>query len=106
MTLTRTVNLASAAILSGLNKSVEFEADRMGVVLAARAGYDAFGLLHTLMTLDGAGRDSEFLSHFLSTHPAISKRFEALNTVLGNMIEGDPGRASVNELARLQTGLK
>ncbi len=91
---------------SGLDKSVEFEADRMGVVLAARAGYDAFGLLHTLMTLDGAGSDSEFLSYFLSTHPATSKRIEALNTVLGTMIDGDPGRAPGNELARLQTSLK
>lgn len=106
MTLTRTINLASAAILSGLDKSVEFEADRMGVVLAARAGYDAFGLLYILMTLDGAGRGSEFLSYFLSTHPAISKRIKTLNTVLENMFEGDSGRAPGNELTRLQTGLK
>jgi len=36
---------SGAEILArGLDKTAEFEADRVGVVLAARAGYDAFGL--------------------------------------------------------------
>ena len=42
-----TEKVASAAkevLLRGLDKGDEFEADRMGVVIAARAGYDPFGL--------------------------------------------------------------
>ena len=90
---------------SGLDKSVEFEADRMGVVLAARAGYDAYGLMHTLMTLDGAGKDSEFMGYFLSTHPATGERIEALSTLLDKNVKGHPGRAPEGTLASHQKRL-
>jgi predicted Zn-dependent protease len=73
--------IASAAVAAskelyskGLDKSLEFEADRKGAVVAARAGYDPYGLVHTLMTLDGAGADPEFLGFFLSTHPATGRK--------------------------------
>ncbi len=38
----------------GLDKSDEYEADRMGVVFAARAGYDPYGLPAVLTTLASA----------------------------------------------------
>jgi beta-barrel assembly-enhancing protease len=31
-----------------LDKDAEFEADRMGLILAARAGYDAYGLARSI----------------------------------------------------------
>lgn len=101
-----TVAASKKIYTSGLDKSVELEADRMGVVLAARAGYDAYGLLHTLMTLDGADNDNEFLSYFLSTHPATAERIDALNTLLEKKIGNETGRAPVTELVRLQATLR
>lgn len=36
----------------GLGKDDEFEADRMGIVIAARAGYDPYGLPAVLQMPD------------------------------------------------------
>lgn len=90
----------------GLDKSVEFEADRMGAILAARAGYDAYGLSHALMTLDGAGSEGAFLGFFLSTHPATAERLDALHGLLNTHLGDEPGRAPTANLARAQSRLK
>src|SRR5206468_7104872 len=60
-------NLAADAIKNGvflrpLDRSMEYEADRMGVILATRAGYDPYGLPGVLQVLgtvkgDGTGID-------------------------------------------------
>jgi predicted Zn-dependent protease len=104
--------IASAAVAAskelystGLDKSLEFEADRKGAVVAARAGYDPYGLVHTLMTLDGAGADPEFLGFFLSTHPATGERLDALNTALEANIDDAGGAAPRDNLARMQARL-
>jgi predicted Zn-dependent protease len=89
----------------GLDKSLEFEADRNGVVVAARAGYDPYGLVHALMTLDGAGADPEFLGFFLSTHPATGDRLDALNTALETNVNDAEGAAPRDNLARMQARL-
>ncbi|HEX7952215.1 MAG TPA: M48 family metalloprotease, partial [Burkholderiales bacterium] len=46
----------------GLDKSDEFEADRMGVVFATRAGYDPYGLPAVLTTLASADPKDNFLT--------------------------------------------
>ena len=49
----------------GLDKDDEFEADRMGVVIAARAGYDPFGLPAVLQVLQGINpQDSDLALMF------------------------------------------
>lgn len=104
--------LANAAVAAskeiyskGLGKDVELEADRMGVVVAARAGYDAYGLVHALMTLEGAGDDEDFLGYFLSTHPSTRDRLEALHPLLDANVDATPGRAPKDQLSRLQASL-
>ncbi len=39
----------------GLDKDAEYQADRIGVVLATRAGYDAYGLPMVLQEIGHAG---------------------------------------------------
>lgn len=55
-------NIGKKLYASGLSKEDEFEADRMAVVIAARAGYDAYGLpaarLEWLERAMGTGFDS------------------------------------------------
>ena len=62
----------------GLDKSDEFEADRMGVVLAARAGYDPYGLPAVLTTLASADPKDNFLSLLYKTHPLPQARLDKL----------------------------
>ncbi|MGQ0577603.1 MAG: M48 family metalloprotease [Betaproteobacteria bacterium] len=62
----------------GLDKADEFEADRMGVVLAARAGYDPYGLPAVLTTLASADPQDNFLTLLTKTHPLPQVRLDSL----------------------------
>jgi len=62
----------------GLDKGDEFEADRLGVVLAARAGYDAYGLPSVLQTLQAMNAEDSGLALMFKTHPAPGERLDML----------------------------
>jgi predicted Zn-dependent protease len=68
----------------GLDKSDEFEADRIGLVLAARAGYDPFGLPAALTTLDSIAPNNTYMALLFKTHPAPKARLERITAVVGN----------------------
>ncbi|HSN17773.1 MAG TPA: M48 family metallopeptidase [Gammaproteobacteria bacterium] len=63
----------------GLDKDDELAADRMGVVLAARAGYDPYGLLAVLQTLEAVDPHSSKMQLLMATHPAPADRITALS---------------------------
>jgi predicted Zn-dependent protease len=62
----------------GLDKSDELEADRLGVVIAARAGYDAYGLPSVLQTLQAMNAQDSQLALMFKTHPAPGERLDIL----------------------------
>jgi predicted Zn-dependent protease len=62
----------------GLDKSDELEADRLGVVIAARGGYDAYGLPAVLQTLQAMNPEDSGLALMFRTHPAPAERLDAL----------------------------
>ena len=62
----------------GLDKDDELDADRAGVVLAARAGYDPYGLMAVLQTLQGVDPKSGSVQLLLATHPSPADRIAAL----------------------------
>jgi len=62
----------------GLDKSDELEADRLGVVIAARGGYDAYGLPAVLQSLQAMNPEDSGLALMFKTHPAPAERLEAL----------------------------
>ena len=66
----------------GLDKDDELAADRMGVVLAARAGYDPYGLLAVLQTLESVDPKSGSMQLLLATHPAPADRIAALSAAM------------------------
>ncbi|HWN30916.1 MAG TPA: M48 family metallopeptidase [Burkholderiales bacterium] len=66
----------------GLDKEDEFEADRIGVVLAARAGYDPYGLPLVLQTLANINPQDSALALMFKTHPAPTARLEALDKTM------------------------
>jgi predicted Zn-dependent protease len=89
------VNLTRKLYTSGLDKDDEFEADRIGVVIAARAGFDAYGLPSVLQALQAQNaQDAEFALLF-KTHPAPAARIEMLSKLMQNKfdgLQGSPGK--------------
>jgi len=62
----------------GLDRSDELEADRLGMVIAARAGYDPWGLPAVLQTLQAMNPQDSGLALMFKTHPAPAERLGAL----------------------------
>ncbi|MGD8379159.1 MAG: M48 family metallopeptidase [Gammaproteobacteria bacterium] len=62
----------------GLDKGDEFEADRIGVVLAARAGYDPYGLLAVLQRLQAMKPQDSSVALLFKTHPKPAERIHQL----------------------------
>jgi len=85
---------SGAEILArGLDKSAEFEADRLGVVLAARAGYDAFGLPAVLQDIGANTRDAGSVALLFKTHPHPDERLTALGEAMGQRFDDFKGKA-------------
>jgi predicted Zn-dependent protease len=66
----------------GLDKDDEFDADRMGVVLAARAGYDPYGLVAVLQTLEAVDPHSSSMQLLMATHPSPKDRIATLSQAM------------------------
>lgn len=86
--------LAKKAIGSGaeisarsLDKDAEFEADRMGLVLAARAGYEAFGLAEVLQTIAQTNQSDSSVALLFKTHPAPDERLAKLGDSVGSSLD-------------------
>lgn len=80
----------------------EREADREGVTILARAGYDTRGMLEFMQVLaqqSGRGGAAEFLS----THPAPASRVQELEQLVSQTPSG--GRRSSAEFERMQQRL-
>jgi predicted Zn-dependent protease len=71
----------------GLDKGDEYEADRMGVVIAARAGYSPYGLVGVLQTLS-AEQDEKGMALMMKTHPNPADRIAQLDKVMGTRLDG------------------
>ena len=85
----------------GLDQEDEFEADRAGVALAARAGFDPFGLLAALLQLRTVAADNAAFTLTLSTHPPAQKRMEELEAAMGTRLDALSGKPSVALTQRL-----
>ena len=78
-------NLAKGVYAAGLDKDDEYEADRLGVVYAARAGYHPYGLPRVLQMYAGAAGESGFELLF-STHPTPQDRMDKLAASMGERL--------------------
>ena len=98
-----------ARILAGgymmkFSRDDEREADRVGVEIMRRAGWDARGMLEFMQTLRArAGRDPASVEVFLSTHPSPADRVERLRGQLRQVRAG--GRRDSDEFARIRATL-
>ena len=67
--------------LRPLDRSMEYEADQMAIVIATRAGYNPFGLVAALQMLAQYKGDADAASVF-STHPPAGERIGELEKFL------------------------
>jgi beta-barrel assembly-enhancing protease len=82
------VGTGAEIMARGLDRDAEFEADRIGVVLAARAGYDPYGLPSVLQEISHfSGADSSVALLF-KTHPHPDERLARLGEAMGNRFDG------------------
>jgi predicted Zn-dependent protease len=81
----------------GLDKSDELEADRLGVVIAARAGYDAYGLPSVLQTLQAMNAQDSAVALMFKTHPAPGARLETLGERMQPILDAYSGQPQLAE---------
>jgi len=81
------VNGAKSIYGKGLDRKDEYHADRLGVVLAARAGYDPYALPAVLQTLDRINPESSQLSLLFKTHPRPGDRLEKLDAAMAGKLD-------------------
>lgn len=74
----------------GLDKSAEFEADQIGIVLAARAGYNPYGLIEVLHKLAARGAEDASLALLFKTHPHPNERLQQLGDALAPRVGALP----------------
>jgi len=80
----------------GLDKGDEFEADRLGVVIAARGGYDAYGLPGVLQTLQAMNANDSALALMFKTHPTPAERLDSLGRMQA-MLDAYSGQPQLAE---------
>jgi beta-barrel assembly-enhancing protease len=81
------ITLGSELYTRGLDKSDEFEADRVGVVIAARGGYDSYGLPAVLQTLQTMNAQDSSVALMFKTHPSPGDRLGALSERMQTLLD-------------------
>jgi len=95
--LAKLVSAGTEIYARGLDKQDEFESDRMGVVLAARAGYDPYGLPAVLQTLQSINPADASLALMFKTHPALEQRLERLASEMAPALDAYEGQPVLDE---------
>jgi len=95
--------LISKAIGSGaeisarsLDKSAEYEADRLGLSYATRAGYEPYGLAEVLQTLGQSSSSDANVALLFKTHPHPDERLTALSESVGSQLDKITGKTLEN----------
>lgn len=84
------VNSGVQIYARGLDKRYEFGADRRGVVLAARSGYDPYAMLDVLTTLSSISATDDSMAVFLNTHPPLNERITTLARMMDRHLKNLP----------------
>lgn len=92
--------------LRPLDRSMEYEADRIGVVIAARGGYDPYGLVAVLTMLAQVKPEDSGASITFSTHPAPANRLAELEKVVSETLERYAAQPQVEGRFRQAVGVK
>lgn len=101
----KVVNASTELYTRGLDKDDEFAADRAGVVIAARAGYDPYGLASVLQTLSSINPKDDAVALMFKTHPDSGERLEILTGLMDGRLDNFADQARVaDRFARMMQG--
>ncbi|MDO8961220.1 MAG: M48 family metalloprotease [Methylophilus sp.] len=70
-----------------LDKSAEYEADRIGMMLAYRAGYDVYGLPEVLQNMAQINKSDDSVALLFKTHPHPDERLAQLGESAGSQLD-------------------
>lgn len=85
-----------------LDKNAEFEADRIAVILAGRAGYDPFGLVSVLQDIAQVSKDEGSVALLFKTHPHPNERLEQLGLAIGERLDRIQGKGVEKRFYRMK----
>lgn len=91
---------------SGLSREDELDADRIGAIYAARAGYDPWALLSTLTTIEGIHPQALAVEQLTASHPPTEDRRNILAAHLDERL-GDlnPGLRPIDRFREVRDRL-
>ncbi len=89
-------------VARALDKKAEFEADRIAVVLTARAGYDSHGLPEVLHLIGHCSDDDDRVALLFKTHPHPDARLEKLDAAMGTRFDADSGQTLEKRFYKLK----
>jgi len=89
-------------VARGLDKNAEYEADRMGVVLAARAGYDQYALPEVLQEMGHYTAGDDSVKLLFKTHPLPDDRLAHLDQSMGDRLDNLKGETIASRFYRLK----
>jgi predicted Zn-dependent protease len=92
--------------LRPLDRSMEYDADRLGVVIAARGGYDPYGLVAVLTMLAQVKPEESAASITFSTHPSPADRLAELEKVMPAALDRYANQPQVEARFRQVVGAK
>ena len=86
------IGSGAEVVARSLDKNAEFEADRIAVVLSARAGYDAFALPEVLQQIGHFAKDDGSVALLFKTHPHPDDRLDKLGLAMNDRFDGVKGQ--------------
>lgn len=86
----------------GLDRDDEFQADKLGLRLLARSGYDPFAYIDNLQVLAAISADDSSLALLYKTHPTPSSRLQSLSTEI-DKISSMEGKLLTNRFTQAIT---
>ena len=76
------IGSGAEVVARSLDKNAEFEADRIAVVLATRAGYDPYSFAEVLQQIGHVAGNDDRVALLFKTHPAPADRLDKLEQAM------------------------
>lgn len=98
----KVIGSGAEVVARSLDKGAEFEADRIAVVLSARAGYDPYSFPEVLQQIGHVAKDDDSVALLFKTHPQPEVRVEQLGTAMGDRFDRVKGQDLAKRFYRIK----